>query len=194
MEYGDMSDRSLLRAGRKGDNVALEALIARYQRPLYTFLLRMVGPSGADDLFQETWRRAIKAIDRFDDRNLLGWLFRIARNLAVDRSRRESRWVPLEDGVRDPPYRSPTAAPDHAMANRELEERIRAAVAELPVEQREVFLLRMEGNLPFREIASIQGVSINTALARMQYALQKLRVALAEFRPSEGGDSHEHVS
>jgi len=188
MDKEERSDHDLLRAGRRGENEALEALIERYQRPLYTFLLRMVGPSHADDLFQETWRRALHAMPRFDDRNLLGWLFRIARNLAVDRARREGRWVPLDDGVREMAWRSPDSSPDRAMVNRELEEKIRAAVARLPPEQREVFLMRMEGQLPFQTIADIQGVSINTALARMQYALQKLRKALAEYWPATEGE------
>ena len=64
------------------------------------------------------------------------------------------------------------------MADRDLGQRIESAVRQLPEEQKEVFLMRVRGDLPFKDIAAIQGVSINTALARMQYAIVKLRNAL----------------
>ncbi len=69
----------------------------------------------------------------------------------------------------------------------ELGDRITAAIRALPPSQREVFLLRQESNLPFREIARLQGVTLNTALARMHYAVQKLQTALWEDYASLGG-------
>ena len=70
---------------------------------------------------------------------------------------------------------APGLGPDEQVAGRDIGKRLREALRELPEEQREVFVLRMEQDMPFREIAKLQGVSINTALARMQYALRKLR-------------------
>jgi RNA polymerase sigma-70 factor (ECF subfamily) len=75
---------------------------------------------------------------------------------------------------------SPTPNPGQRAEAADLGARIGRAVAELPTDLREVFLLRTQAELPFKEIAAIQAVSINTALARMQYALNRLRKALAD--------------
>ncbi len=178
MEERDPIDAELLAAYRTGDREALGTLVARYERPLYGFILRMAGNSDADDLYQETWIRAIRALGSFDDRKPLSWLFRIARNLMVDRSRRAHRWVPLDNDSGEDRWPSSTPSPAESTAGLDLSERIRMAVDLLPAEQREVFLMRTEGDLPFKEIAKLQQVSINTALARMQYALEKLRGTL----------------
>ena len=77
--------------------------------------------------------------------------------------------------------------PDDDADSAELETRIAAAAEHLPDDQREVFWMRMQSGLPFREIARIQGCSINTALARMQYALNKMRVELDEVYREYGG-------
>ena len=80
---------------------------------------------------------------------------------------------------RNPPPAGDEPAPGERLEASELGERISGAVAGLPDEQKEVFVMRVRGELPFKEIARIQGVSINTALARMQYAITKLRPVLA---------------
>jgi RNA polymerase sigma-70 factor (ECF subfamily) len=72
------------------------------------------------------------------------------------------------------------AAPDDVASAAELGGRIAAAVAELPAEQKEVFVMRVELDMPFKTIAEIQGTSINTALSRMQYAVSRLRGLLQE--------------
>lgn len=185
MDERDPADLALLAAYRVGDKAALGRLVKRYERPLFAFILRMASPSEADDLFQETWIRAIRALDTFDDRKPLSWLFRIARNLMVDRSRRAKRWVPLESETGEDRWASPLPSPAEMASDNDLGVRIRQAVDRLPIEQRDVFLMRTEGDLPFKEIAKLQKVSINTALARMQYALEKLRVALKD--SVEGG-------
>jgi RNA polymerase sigma-70 factor, ECF subfamily len=178
MEEREPTDADLLVAYRTGDKGALGVFVTRYERPLYSFILRMAGASDADDVYQETWIRAIRGLDAFDDRKPLSWLFRIARNLMVDRSRRARRWVPLDNESGEDRWPSDGPSPADLTAGADLGERIRKAVALLPAEQREVFLMRTEGALPFKEIAKLQRVSINTALARMQYALEKLRVLL----------------
>ena len=180
MDEREPADLALLAAYRAGDKAALGTLVTRYERPLYAFILRMANPSDADDLYQETWIRAIRALGTFDDRKPLSWLFRIARNLMVDRSRRAKRWVPLESESGEDRWASTLPSPADQASGHDLAVRIRQAVDRLPLEQREVFLMRTEGDLPFKEIARLQKVSINTALARMQYALEKLRVALKD--------------
>ena len=175
-------------AYRKGDTAALERLVGKYRRPLFAFRLRCTRDGGtAEEWFQETWARALRNPRAFRKPPLAPWLFRIAHNLVVDsfrRSRREGAAVEWrgEDGeaeavgnIRD----EAAVSPDRVVASRELGERIGAAVAALPEAQRETFSLRMDARLPFKEIAEIQGCSLGTALARMQYALAKLRTALA---------------
>ena len=172
---------------RQGRVEALGRLVDHFRRPLYAFISRMMdGHADADEVFQETWLRAIKNLDRFNDEKLLSWLFRIAHNLVIDRSRRAKPAASLDAPVRedDDPLgqRLATAGltPSAEAGGHDLGARIADAVARLPAEQREVFLLRMEGDVPFKDIAKLQKVSINTALARMQYALAKLREELRD--------------
>jgi RNA polymerase sigma-70 factor, ECF subfamily len=182
----DKSDKEQIALYMRGDVNALSELVERYRRPLFGFIIKMTeGKDDADEIFQEIWVRAIKHIDRYEDRKLLSWLFRIAHNLIIDRARRRKDLVSLDQENEHEhalsevlPGTGPSPADDSG--NEDLRLRIRTAVEALPDEQKEVFLMRMEGDLSFKEIAKIQGTSINTALGRMQYALQKLRGALAE--------------
>lgn len=182
----DQDDATLLAEYREGDSEALGLLVEKYRRPLFGFILRFSGgQEDADEVFQEVWVRAIKNMNRYRQKNLLSWLFRIAHNLMIDRIRRRRPEISLETPAQDG---LPTMAdrlagtvpgPDCEAGGHELGLRIEAAAARLPPEQREVFWLRMQADLSFKEIAKIQKCSINTALARMQYALSKLRNELA---------------
>ncbi len=183
----EQPEQAWLAEYRQGHVEALGQLVDHFRRPLYAFIFRMTGGhADAEEVFQEVWLRAIRNLDRFDDEKLLSWLFRIAHNLVIDRLRRPRPAVSLDAPVReaDEPMTQKLAAAGRTPADetddRELGARIAGAVAKLPPEQREVFLLRMEGDVPFREIARVQEVSINTALARMQYALNKLREELRD--------------
>lgn len=179
-------DARLLSAYRHGDTEALGELVEKYKRPLFSFILRFSGGrEDADEVFQEVWVRAIKNMNRYRQKNLLSWLFRIAHNLMIDRGRRHKPVLSLETPVDEdgtvPAGRLAVSGLDPAeeAGGRDLGARIEAAADTLPVEQREVFWLRMEAGLSFKEIARVQKCSINTALARMQYALAKLRKKLA---------------
>jgi RNA polymerase sigma-70 factor (ECF subfamily) len=119
----------------------------------------------------------------------LSWLFRIAHNLMIDRIRKNRPLVSFDAPVTEDGaplgdlLPSERLGPDFESGGRALGLRIEAAAADLPPEQREVFWLRMQGGLSFKEIAKVQRCSINTALARMQYAVSKLRKELAgEYR------------
>lgn len=169
---------------RCGRTEALGKLVEHYRRPLYAFIYKMTeGSSEADELFQEVWFRVIKNIGRYEDQSFLSWLFRIAHNLVIDRARRARPMVDISAGEEDgwsleDRLASPRMGPERETAGRDLGHRIAAAVQRLPVEQREVFLMRTEGDVAFKEIAKIQKTSINTALARMHYAVLKLRQEL----------------
>lgn len=178
------SDAALLAKYRRGELEALEKLVERYRRPLFHFVLGMTGSAqDAEDIFQEVWFRAIRNMGGYRHDRFLGWLLRIARNHIIDRNRRWKRNVSLEianeNGVvlgDTIPGKSPS--PAALVGNADSGRKIMEAVKALPPEQKEVFLLRVEGEMPFKEIARLQHVSINTALARMQYALAKLRKEL----------------
>ncbi|MBL7076657.1 MAG: sigma-70 family RNA polymerase sigma factor [Kiritimatiellae bacterium] len=182
----DTEDRRLIEQYRDGDVEALSALVEKYRRPLFGFILNMTeGQGDADEIFQETWFRAIRKLDSYRQKNFMGWLVRIARNLVIDRYRRRRPTTSLDmtrDDDSTPAFELVDPAPgptDKAVTEDDMSA-VRRAVETLPVEQKEVFVMRMQAGLSFKEIAKTQGVSINTALARMQYALSKLRPLLKD--------------
>ncbi len=186
----DKSDTDSINAYLGGDANALEPLVEKYKRPLYSFILKMTeGREDADEIFQETWFRALKNIHKFQHKNFLNWLFRIAHNLVIDRARRNKKNVSMQSAVGggdddgatlEDRLAAPGITPAEEAGGNSLGKRIEAAVETLSPDQKEVFLLRMYGNTSFKEIAKLQKCSINTCLARMQYALGKLRSILKD--------------
>ncbi len=183
----DESDERLMRRFQAGDARAFEALVRRHRTALWNFLLRHVGDRArAEDLLQETFLRAVKASGEWQERaKVTTWLFTIARNLTLDELRRavHRRAEPLEGRDDQPGPIDRTAAddppPDAVAEGALLRPRLEAALAALPAEQREVFLLREQGGLGFREIAEVTGTPENTVKSRMRYALEGLRKTLA---------------
>lgn len=173
-----------IQAYQRGDVEALERLVEHFRRPLFAFILNMMpGNSDAEEIFQEVWLRVIKHLPRYREKNFAGWIFRIARNLFIDRIRREQRIVsPRHPDDETTIETFPDRRPDPAAAtgSADLGARIRAALTALPAEQREVFLMRSEADMSFKQIAAAQSTTVNTALSRMNYALQKLRPLLIE--------------
>lgn len=181
----DSEDRQWIEQYRAGDAEALTPLVEKYRCPLFGFILNITeGRGDANEIFQETWFRAIRGLPRYRSHNFMGWLVRIARNLVIDRYRRQRPSVSLdatpEDGVSATELADPGPGPTAQAATRDDLSAVARAVDTLPAEQKEVFQMRMQTGLSFKEIANLQGASINTALARMQYALAKLRPILAK--------------
>lgn len=181
----EQKDKEWLARYRRGDVSALGEMVEQYRRPLFGFILKMTeGRDEAEDIFQEVWIRAIRHLDTYKERRFMSWLFRIAHNLIIDRARKRKPDVSLQDSSEDRValedyVASPTPTPLEHAEHADMKSRIAVAVNQLPADQKSVFLMRMEGDLSFKEIAKIQGVSINTALARMHYAMDKLQGALA---------------
>jgi RNA polymerase sigma-70 factor, ECF subfamily len=180
----DEKDAQLLARYREGDIPALEELVGRYQRPLFGYILQVTSRrDDPDDVFQEVWIRVIRHAGSYRPGNFLGWLVRIAHNLVVDRARRRKPDLSLDqEDEFGRTLESTTPSSDRGALRQvvadNLGRRIEQALAVLPAEQKEVFVMRTQAQLSFKEIARIQRVSINTALARMQYALKKLRKVL----------------
>ena len=181
-----LDDLELIPRYKQGDLEALDLLVGRYRKQMFSYILNMMGSHGeADEIFQEVWLKVIRKIDHYHNKNFFGWLIRITHNAVIDHIRRRKPNVSIDAESADGatladvlPDNGP--APHDNLQKKDIEQRVRDAVAMLPDNQREVFLLRTQTELPFKTIAEIQGISINTALARMQYALTKLREPLRE--------------
>ena len=181
----------------RGDEAAFSSLVHRHQDQVFGYLLGMVRDrTVADDLFQETFMRAIRAMN--SDRGTyeakgkwVQWIMRIARNAALDHLRAQKRRkTRTSEDLGDAPDLDQIAVdgePDAADILQANEEHafLYACIDRLPEEQREVLLLRHESEMTFREIAELTDCSINTALGRMRYALLNLRRMMEETNVEE---------
>jgi RNA polymerase sigma-70 factor, ECF subfamily len=184
----ERTDEELLAEYQQGDPGAFESLLRRHRAPLFTFLLRMLGDrERAEDLAQETFLRIVKGAQGWEHRaRFQTWLFTIARNLCVDLSRRDrfrrADSIDAEGPDGAPPMVESVPGreidPARGAESARMRPLLQQALLALPAEQREVFVLREQAGLPFREIAEMVGVNENTVKSRMRYALEGLRKAL----------------
>jgi RNA polymerase sigma-70 factor (ECF subfamily) len=159
---------------RAGDPAALAAVVARYQRRLYRYFLRLVhDPAAADDLFQHTWLQVVRHLRRYDPaRSFDTWLFAIAHNAAMDLLRRRPG-----ESLDDREWSLPSPAPD-ALATVLAGERaaiLAAAMAGLPALYREALTLRFEEGMKLEEIADVTRAPLSTVKSRVQRGLEALR-------------------
>ncbi|MEN9958742.1 MAG: hypothetical protein RLZZ474_986 [Bacteroidota bacterium] len=180
-----VSDAALLSAYIQGDDKAFETLVKRSKSKVYTTIYLIVKDRYiAEDLMQEAYIKAIDVIKsgRYNEEGkFLPWILRIAHNMAIDHFRKEKRYptIVLEDGSKV--FNSFDFAEDSVEEQQmkaDQVENIREMIKKLPDEQREVLVMRHYEDLSFQEIADQTGVSINTALGRMRYALINLRKML----------------
>lgn len=173
----------------RDDENAFRTLVERHEARIFGYLLGMVrNREVANDLFQETFLRVISAMRRergsYERQGRwLAWVMRIARNSALDHLRRRKKWQDVDkDGEETFWEQMPDDMPiaDDRLRHVEQARLLEVCIRNLPPEQREVVLLRHETDLTFREIADLTGVSINTALGRMRYALINLRKMMAD--------------
>jgi RNA polymerase sigma-70 factor, ECF subfamily len=179
----DESDERLMLRFQDGDARAFEALVRRHRTPVHSFLVRLTRDRArAEDLCQEVFLRVVKGAGDWQPRaRFATWVYTLARNLAVDESRRQAfrRADPLDDpGHGRPEAASEAPSPDRVADGALLRPKLEAALSALPDEQREVFLLREYAGLRFAEIAEVTGTPENTVKSRMRYALEALREKL----------------
>jgi RNA polymerase sigma-70 factor, ECF subfamily len=193
----EVTDEVLMMRFQAGDRAAFGALVTKHKKALYNFVLRMVrSPSAAEDLVQDVFVKVVQSAGDFKHESRFStWAYTIARNISIDHLRKMSlrRHPSLDqsstrgDAADGPTLLDRTADAHHsASAERtaigsQIGQRITRCVEELPQEQREVFLLREVGNLPFKDIAGITGVPENTVKSRMRYALERLQESLSEY-------------
>jgi RNA polymerase sigma-70 factor (ECF subfamily) len=188
MNVNVLSDRVLLNNYLLGDRSAISELIERHSKRVRNYIGMMVKDDDiADDIFQETFIKAVKVIDEgryTDSGKFLSWILRIAHNRVLDHFRRQksSRQVNESEAGYDVigTLRFAEPSTEDEMVHSEMEQTIRDLVELLPDEQREVVRLRYYSKLSFQEIAEQTEVSINTALGRMRYALINLRRMIKE--------------
>ena len=183
----DVTDEELVsKYLQEKDEVAFRRLVERHQERVFGYLVGMVRDrSIANDLFQETYFRVIRALS--NDRGSytrqgkwINWVMRIARNATLDHLRSRKKWSDVDGGDDDGDsfwdrLADSEVSSDDLMHLSEQREWLEECIEQLPPEQREVLLLRHESELTFREIAEMTDCSINTALGRMRYALLNLR-------------------
>ncbi|MGL4630054.1 MAG: RNA polymerase sigma factor [Leadbetterella sp.] len=187
MEKVLVNESELLSAYIQGDESAFATLVNRYSSKIYTTIYLVVRDKEiAEDLVQDTFIKAIRTLKegRYNEEGkFLPWILRIAHNLAIDYFRRAKRYpsVVFEDGSNV--FNSLNFADDSIESlqiTKESHEHLRSMIKQLPPQQREVLILRHYEDLSFQEIAETTGVSINTALGRMRYALINLRKLMSK--------------
>lgn len=180
-----LSDAELVSQYIKGNEEAFAQLLKRHKSKVYTTIYLIVKDQYiAEDLLQETFIKAINKLrsgDYNEEGKFLPWIMRIAHNLAIDYFRRAKRYptVIMEDGT--PIFNSLNFSEDSMESIRIKDEThtiLKEMIKTLPEPQKEVLLMRHYGEMSFQEIAEATGVSINTALGRMRYALINLRKKL----------------
>jgi len=192
----ELADEELMARYRDGSVRAFEVLLERHRQPVFNFLYRFLHDRTlAEDLLQEVFLRLVRNANDYEPKaKFTTWLYTIARNLAIDQTRRarHQRLVSLDqprpgrDGEEGGSLLTVLAAPggrgDDRCGDQELARDLYRALEELPEEQREVFLLREHQGLPFQEIAEVVGAPLNTVKSRMRYALEGLRRRLLAHR------------
>lgn len=199
-ETAAVTDELLMIRYQRGDSEAFSWLVRRHNQRVYNFILRLVkSPSAAEEIAQETFLKIVKNSASFKhEARFSTWLYAIARNLCIDHQRKQklrrhssldqpaNQGQPADQGSRtlgetvaDP---HPTSNVERSATKGRMAEAIAGAVEALPDDQKEVFLLRELGGLPFKDIAEVTGVGENTVKSRMRYALERLQQALEAYR------------
>jgi RNA polymerase sigma factor (sigma-70 family) len=186
METMQPSDSALISLYIAGKEDAFATLLERHKSRVFTTIMLIVRDEDvADDLLQDTFIKAIHTMKggRYNEEGKFSsWICRIAHNLAIDFFRREKRSPLLNLDTTSHAFNSLSLAEEGADVSISREEtyaRLRELIQDLPAAQKEVLVMRHYGDMSFQEIADATGVSINTALGRMRYALINLRKKMA---------------
>lgn len=174
-------DATLMAQFAAGDACAFEQLYRRHRAPLYRYIVRMTSRrADADEVFQEVWMAVVRGCGRYQpSARFVTFLFAIAHRRVADQARRTRRFPEVqipEDTV------DQQAGPQVLAESAALSTALQAAVGQLPLAQRETFLLRAEGDLTVQEIAAITGVPYETVKSRLKYANQSLREKLEAWK------------
>lgn len=178
-----LTDEQLVRVYVDGNNAAFDTLLRRHQSKLFSYILRIVKNRDiADDIFQETFVKIIMTLKqgRYAESGKFGaWLTRIAHNLIIDHFRQEKSENSVSTDNEDINLLNRRDLCDinieDILVNEQIRTDVRRIIEALPDTQREVLMMRYYNDMSFKEIADATGVSINTALGRMRYAILNMR-------------------
>ncbi len=182
MSVPNLNDSELVSLYINGDESALSELIKRHKNKIYNFIYSKIGDEVlTEDVFQDTFIKVINTLKRKkynEEGKFLSWVMRIAHNLVIDHFRKENRMPKYDNSgefdifllVKDDGLNI-----EKRLIKSQVESDVKLLIEELPPEQKEVLIMRHYNDLSFREIAENTGVSINTALGRMRYALINLK-------------------
>ena len=190
-----MDEAAIIKQAQKGDVAAYNRLVLQYQSLVYNVVYRIMGePQGAEDMTQEAFISAYKALNRFRGGNFKAWLLRIATNACYDELRRYKRrpQASLDDLTEDNEsfafLRSPEEGPEAQQQRLEMMRAIEQCLEDLPEDQRITAVLRDVEGYDYNEIADITSSSLGTVKSRLSRARSKLRDCLqgfAELLPAE---------
>jgi RNA polymerase sigma factor (sigma-70 family) len=183
-----ISDYELIIRFVKGEQSCFEQIIHRHKNKVFAYISLYIRDQAlAEDIFQDTFLKVIQSVKAgkySDNGKFISWVMRIAHNLIIDHFRRIKQMNTISnDNYESDIFNSKRFAEDNIEDNiikRQIQKDIRNMITHLPDDQREVVILRHYADLSFKEIADITGVSINTALGRMRYALINLRKTMEE--------------
>ncbi|NNK88759.1 MAG: sigma-70 family RNA polymerase sigma factor [Flavobacteriaceae bacterium] len=175
-------DAVLVSSYIQGDEKALAQLIQRHKQKIYSFIYSKVYDRDVtEDIFQDTFIKVIRTLKlgKYNEEGkFLPWVMRIAHNLVIDHFRKNNR-MPKFDNTDEfnifSVIRDSSMNVENRMIKSQVEEDVRRLIEELPEDQKQVLIMRMYKDMSFKEISENTGVSINTALGRMRYALINLR-------------------
>lgn len=192
----ELTDEQLVSSYMKGNVAAFDSLLQRYESKVFSYIAYSVRDEEvAQDIFQECFMRVVTKLQNgqyADCGKFASWLMRIAHNLIIDHHRRNPAGVVLSTDEPDTNVLNHASLLGDDSRERELIDQqtlrdVRSLIRLLPESQREVVLMRYYDELSFKEIAAMTGVSINTALGRMRYALINLRRLARKYNVSLAG-------
>lgn len=182
-----MSDQELVTLYLSGQEKALAMLVNRHKDKMFTSIYMLVRErSIAEDILQDAFVKIVSTLKSGkynEEGKFIQWAMRIARNLVIDHFRKAKKMPTVNDSEGNDVFSYINVQEENQeefVIRNEREQKVRRLVEELPPEQREVLVLRHYAELSFKEIADLTGVSINTALGRMRYALNNLRKLIEE--------------
>ena len=178
----ESTDAQLVSAYMKGNEQAISVLITRHKQKIYSFIYSKVFDRDlSEDIFQDTFIKVIKTLKRGaynEEGKFISWVMRISHNLVIDYFRKNNRMPKFENNSDFNIFsvlHDGSLNAEKTMIKEQVEGDLKKIIQELPDDQKEVLLMRIYKEMSFKDISEKTGVSINTALGRMRYALINLR-------------------
>ena len=178
----ESTDAQLVSAYMKGNEQAISKLITRHKQKIYSFIYSKVFDRDiSEDIFQDTFIKVIKTLKRGaynEEGKFIPWVMRISHNLVIDHFRKNNRMPKFENNTDFNIFsvlHDGSLNAEKTMIKKQVEGDLKKIIEELPDDQKEVLLMRIYKEMSFKDISEKTGVSINTALGRMRYALINLR-------------------